>query len=31
MELAEIPRLVHQLSGREMNDESPLYPQVLGS
>jgi len=31
MELAEIPRLVHQLSGREINDESPLYPQVLGT
>jgi predicted Zn-dependent protease len=31
MELAEIPRLVHQLSGREINDESPLYPQVLST
>jgi tetratricopeptide (TPR) repeat protein len=31
MELAEIPRLVHQLSGREMNEEQPRYPRVLST
>jgi tetratricopeptide (TPR) repeat protein len=29
MELAEIPRLVHQLSGREVNEDNPRYPGVL--
>ncbi len=29
MELADIPRLVHQLSGREMISDNPRYPQVL--
>ncbi len=31
MELAEIPRLVHRLSGRELNDDNPRYPRVLGT
>jgi tetratricopeptide (TPR) repeat protein len=31
MELAEIPRLVHQLSGREVNDDKPRYPGVLST
>jgi tetratricopeptide (TPR) repeat protein len=31
MELAEIPRLVNQLNGREDNDSEPLYPRVLGA
>ncbi|HZO22267.1 MAG TPA: sulfotransferase [Steroidobacteraceae bacterium] len=30
MELAEIPRLVHQLSGRENYADEPRYPQALG-
>jgi tetratricopeptide (TPR) repeat protein len=29
MELADIPRLVHQLQGREQNDSKPRYPAVL--
>ncbi len=29
MELAEIPRLVHQLSGREADEDNPRYPGVL--
>jgi tetratricopeptide (TPR) repeat protein len=29
MELAEIPRLVHQLSGRENYADEPRYPQAL--
>jgi tetratricopeptide (TPR) repeat protein len=28
-ELADIPRLVHQLNGRESNDSKPRYPAVL--
>jgi tetratricopeptide (TPR) repeat protein len=28
-ELADIPRLVHQLNGRESNDAKPRYPAVL--
>ncbi len=28
-ELADIPRLVHQLNGRESNDSMPRYPAVL--
>jgi hypothetical protein len=31
MELAEIPRLVHHLNGREMSDSEPRYPRVLAS
>jgi tetratricopeptide (TPR) repeat protein len=31
MELAEIPRLVHQLSGRESNEDKPRYPGVLST
>ena len=30
-ELAEIPRLVHQLNGRESEDTQPHYPDVLAS
>jgi tetratricopeptide (TPR) repeat protein len=29
MELAEIPRLVGQLQGREIRDEAPRYPAIL--
>ncbi|HEV7612200.1 MAG TPA: sulfotransferase [Steroidobacteraceae bacterium] len=29
-ELADIPRLVHRLNGRESNDSTPRYPAVLG-
>jgi tetratricopeptide (TPR) repeat protein len=29
MELADIPRLVHELQGREQNDSKPRYPAVL--
>jgi tetratricopeptide (TPR) repeat protein len=29
MELADIPRLVHQLQGREQDDSKPRYPAVL--
>jgi tetratricopeptide (TPR) repeat protein len=29
MELAEIPRLVYRLSGRETNDDDPHYPRIL--
>src|SRR5262249_2815604 len=29
MELADIPRLVHRLNGREEQGATPLYPQVL--
>jgi tetratricopeptide (TPR) repeat protein len=29
MELAEIPRLVHHLSGRDADESQPRYPQVL--
>jgi tetratricopeptide (TPR) repeat protein len=29
MELAEIPRLVHELQGRDQNDSKPRYPAVL--
>jgi tetratricopeptide (TPR) repeat protein len=29
MELAEIPRLVHQLSGRDMSEDEPRYPRAL--
>ena len=29
MELADIPRLVHELQGREQNDSAPRYPAVL--
>ena len=31
MELAEIPRLVHQLNGRDTNESEPLYPRVLST
>jgi tetratricopeptide (TPR) repeat protein len=31
MELAEIPRLVHQLNGRDSNAEEPRYPRALVS
>jgi tetratricopeptide (TPR) repeat protein len=31
MELAEIPRLVHQLNGRQMSDDEPQYPRVLST
>jgi len=31
MELAEIPRLVHEISGREANEQNPRYPGVLSS
>jgi tetratricopeptide (TPR) repeat protein len=31
MELAEIPRLVSQLNGREVNGGEPRYPRVLGA
>ncbi len=31
MELAEIPRLVHQLNGRGTSDDEPRYPRVLSS
>ena len=31
MELAEIPRLVHQLNGRDMNEDEPRYPRVLST
>jgi tetratricopeptide (TPR) repeat protein len=30
MELADIPRLVLELQGREMDSENPRYPRVLG-
>ncbi len=30
MELADIPRLVQQLQGREVNESQPRYPAVLG-
>ncbi|MEP7243725.1 MAG: sulfotransferase [Gammaproteobacteria bacterium] len=30
MELADIPRIVHRLGGRQENDAPPRYPQVLG-
>jgi len=30
-ELAEIPRLVHQLNGRESQDSQPRYPDVLAT
>jgi tetratricopeptide (TPR) repeat protein len=30
-ELAEIPRLVHQLNGRESQDTQPRYPDVLAT
>jgi tetratricopeptide (TPR) repeat protein len=30
-ELAEIPRLVHQLNGRETTDSNPHYPDVLAT
>ena len=29
MELADVPRLVQELQGREADDENPLYPRVL--
>ena len=29
MELAEVPRLVHRLNGRESDDSKPRYPDVL--
>ena len=29
MELADIPRIVHRLGGRQENDAPPRYPQVL--
>jgi tetratricopeptide (TPR) repeat protein len=31
MELAEIPRLVHQLNGRAADDSEPRYPRVLST
>jgi tetratricopeptide (TPR) repeat protein len=31
MELAEIPRLVHQLNGREAPENEPRYPRVLST
>jgi tetratricopeptide (TPR) repeat protein len=31
MELAEIPRLVHQLNGRDMSEDEPRYPRVLST
>jgi tetratricopeptide (TPR) repeat protein len=31
MELAEIPRLVHQLSGRDANEVDPRYPRILAT
>jgi len=29
MELAEIPRLVHQLNGRDVSEDEPRYPRAL--
>jgi predicted Zn-dependent protease len=31
MELAEIPRLVHQLNGRDSSENEPRYPRVLST
>ncbi|HEY6483766.1 MAG TPA: sulfotransferase [Steroidobacteraceae bacterium] len=31
MELAEIPRIVHQLSGRDLDEREQRYPRVLAS
>ena len=31
MELADIPRLVHKLQGRDQNDSNPRYPAVLAN
>jgi len=31
MELPDIPRLVHELQGRELNDSEPLYPAALAT
>jgi tetratricopeptide (TPR) repeat protein len=31
MELPDIPRIVHELQGREVNDTEPLYPAALAA